>query len=109
MACCGFDVVAPPPKGVSARSPVVIAVTPYAEDGSSQDCFVTYSPDDPTGAPQPLHLQDRDSRLLFLAEFLESGIGAQSVPDRIKPQKRWRNNHWRRQEVIIIGRLQQPC
>jgi hypothetical protein len=25
-----------------------------------------------------------DSRLLFLAEFLESGIGAQRVPDRIE-------------------------
>ena len=25
------------------------------------------------------------SRLLFLAEFLESGIGAQRVPERIKP------------------------
>ena len=25
------------------------------------------------------------SRLLFLAEFLESGIGAQRIPDRIEP------------------------
>ena len=27
------------------------------------------------------------SRLLFLAEFLESGIGAQRVPLRIEPKK----------------------
>ncbi len=27
-------------------------------------------------------------------EFLESRIGAQRVPDRIEPQKRWRNGHW---------------
>jgi hypothetical protein len=31
------------------------------------------------------------SRLLFLAEFLESGIGAQQVPDRIEPKKGRRN------------------
>ena len=31
------------------------------------------------------------SRLLFLAEFLESGIGAQRVPDRIEPKKGRRN------------------
>ena len=29
--------------------------------------------------------------LLFLAEFLESGIGAQRVPDRIEPKKGRRN------------------
>jgi hypothetical protein len=28
-----------------------------------------------------------DSRLLFLAEFLESGIAAQRVPERIEPKK----------------------
>jgi hypothetical protein len=32
-----------------------------------------------------------DSRLLVLAEFLESGIAAQWVPDRIKPKKGRRN------------------
>jgi len=31
------------------------------------------------------------SRLLFLTEFLESGIGAQRVPDRIESKKGWRN------------------
>ena len=31
------------------------------------------------------------SRLLFLAEFLESGIAAQRVPDRIESKKGWRN------------------
>ena len=29
--------------------------------------------------------------LLFLAEFLESGIAAQRVPDRIESKKCWRN------------------
>ena len=29
--------------------------------------------------------------LLFLAEFLESGIGAQRIPDWIEPKKSWRN------------------
>jgi hypothetical protein len=36
-------------------------------------------------------LHAADSRLLFLAEFLESGIGAQGVPERIEPKKGWRN------------------
>ena len=31
------------------------------------------------------------SRLLFLAEFLESGIAAQRIPDRIESKKGWRN------------------
>ena len=31
---------------------------------------------------------------LFLAKFLESGIGAQRVPDRIEPKKGRRNGHW---------------
>ena len=31
------------------------------------------------------------SRLLFLAEFLESGFAAQRVPDRIESKKGWRN------------------
>ena len=34
------------------------------------------------------------SRLLFLAEFLESGIAAQRVPERIKPEKGRRNGRW---------------
>ena len=32
--------------------------------------------------------------LLFLAEFLESGIGAQRIPDRIEPKKGRRNGRW---------------
>jgi hypothetical protein len=31
------------------------------------------------------------SRLLFLAEFLENGIAAQRIPDRIESKKGWRN------------------
>jgi len=34
------------------------------------------------------------SVLLFLAEFLKSGIGAQRVPDRIEPKKGRRNGRW---------------
>ena len=44
------------------------------------------------------------SRLLFLAEFLENGIRAQRVPERIEPKKSWRNGCW----AIIpatVGRL----
>ena len=60
LAWSGFDVMAPPPEGVSARSPAVVTVTPHGEDGSTQDSFVTYSADGSAGAPQPpLHLQDR--------------------------------------------------
>ena len=33
------------------------------------------------------------SRLLFFAQFLESGISAQRVPNWIEPKKRWRNGH----------------
>ena len=36
----------------------------------------------------------RGSRLLFLAEFLESGIAAQRVPDRIEPKKGRRDGRW---------------
>jgi hypothetical protein len=39
-----------------------------------------------------------DSRLLFLAEFLESGIAAQRIPDRVEPKKGRRNG-------AVIGRL----
>ena len=35
-----------------------------------------------------------DLFLLFLAEFLESGIGAQRVPDRIEPKKGRRNGRY---------------
>src|SRR6476620_9194761 len=60
LAWGGFDVTAPPPEGVTCCSPVVVTVTPHAEDGSTQDSFVTYSADGSTGSPQPpLHLQDR--------------------------------------------------
>ena len=38
------------------------------------------------------------SRLLFLAEFLESGIAAQRIPDRVEPKKGRRNG-------AVIGRL----
>src|SRR5438477_12504193 len=41
VAWSGFDVMAPPPDGVSARSPTVITITPHAEDGSTLDSFVT--------------------------------------------------------------------
>ena len=41
--------------------------------------------------------------LLFLAEFLESGIGAQRVPDRIEPKKGRRNGRVVNQAVV--GRL----
>jgi hypothetical protein len=34
----------------------------------------------------------RDSVLLFLAQFLETGIGAQRVPDWVEPKKGWRNS-----------------
>src|SRR5437867_2111722 len=34
---------------------------------------------------------DSDSRLLFLAELLETRIGAQRIPEWIDPKKRWRN------------------
>ena len=34
------------------------------------------------------------SRLLFLAEFLESGIAAQRVPERIEPKKGRRKGKW---------------
>ena len=32
--------------------------------------------------------------LLFLAEFLEAWIGAQRIPERIEPKKRWRDGRW---------------
>jgi len=35
----------------------------------------------------PLDKRFRVSRLLFLAEFLESGIGAQRVPQRVESKK----------------------
>jgi hypothetical protein len=44
------------------------------------------------------------SRLLFLAEFLESGVGAQRVPERIEPKKGRRNSR-RAVNPAIIGRL----
>ena len=43
--------------------------------------------------------------LLFLAEFLESGIAAQRVPERIKPKKGRRNRRWACKTVTLIGRL----
>ena len=43
------------------------------------------------------------SRLLFLAEFLESGIAAQRIPDRIESKKGWRNG--RPAGIRGIGRL----
>jgi len=43
------------------------------------------------------------SRLLFLAQFLKSGIGAQRVPDRIEPNKGRRNGPWI--NPAIVGRL----
>ena len=43
------------------------------------------------------------SRLLFLAEFLESRIGAQRVPERIKPKRSRRNG--RAVTVATMGRL----
>ena len=51
------------------------------------------------------------SRLLFLAEFLESGIGAQLVPDRIEPESRaialadWSNGQPRANLLINGFRL----
>ena len=42
--------------------------------------------------------------LLFFAEFLESRIAAQRVPERIEPKERWRNRY-RVIKVAIIGRL----
>jgi hypothetical protein len=44
------------------------------------------------------------SRLLFLAELLESGIAAQGVPDRIEPKKGRRNGRWV-VKPATIGRL----
>src|SRR6266496_1309904 len=40
------------------------------------------------------------SRLLFLAEFLKSGIGAQRVPERIEPKKGRRKGKWVHRAVI---------
>lgn len=60
LAWSGFDVVAPPPENVSARSPAVVTITPHAQGGSTLESFVTYSVDGSAGASQPpLHLQDR--------------------------------------------------
>ena len=33
-------------------------------------------------------------RLLFLAEFLETRIGAQGIPERVEPKKGRRNGRW---------------
>ena len=41
--------------------------------------------------------------LLFFAEFLESGISAQRIPERIEPEKSWRNG--RPPSIRGIGRL----
>ena len=51
-----------------------------------------------------VHFVEEALRLVFLAEFLESGIAAQRVPDRIEPKKGRSNGRW---EVIParIGRL----
>jgi hypothetical protein len=42
-------------------------------------------------------------RLLFLAEFLESGLGAQRIPERVKPKKGRRNDRW--VKPTVKGRL----
>ena len=41
------------------------------------------------------------SRLFFLAKFLESGIGAQRVPERIEPKKGRGNRCWGVNETTI--------
>jgi len=43
----------------------------------------------------------RGRRLLFLTEFLKSGIVAQRVPDWIEPEKSWRNGHYTGNPAII--------
>jgi hypothetical protein len=54
-------------------------------------------------APNPSRTPDL--RLLFLAEFLESGVAAQRVPEWVESQKRRRNHNWRRKKGDIIGRF----
>jgi hypothetical protein len=39
--------------------------------------------------------------LLFLAELLESGIGAQRIPDWIEPKKGRRNERWAVKPAVI--------
>ena len=41
--------------------------------------------------------------LLFLAEFLESGIAAQRVPERIEPKKGRCNRRWPRKAQLLYG------
>ena len=52
------------------------------------------NPDRSSVGIQRLTANRAGSRLLFLAEFLESGIAAQRVPERIEPKKGWRNGRW---------------
>lgn len=60
LAWSGFDVVAPIPANIHARSPMVVSLTPYRKDGTQIDSFVTYSVDEAAPQPQPpIHLQDR--------------------------------------------------
>jgi len=46
-----------------------------------------------------------ESRLLFLAEFLESGIGAQRIPDWVEPKKGGSNDNWRNPHPAFIRGL----
>jgi hypothetical protein len=72
------------------------------------DCSLASSPRRaPRGRPYRFVLSVRSVVKLFrlfLAEFLESGIGAQRVPDRIKPKKGRRNRRWH-VNVAMIGRF----
>ena len=52
-----------------------------------------YNPDRSPFEIQRLTEIAQGSRLLFLAQFLESGIAAQRVPERIEPKKGWRSGH----------------
>ena len=45
------------------------------------------------------------SVLLFLAEFLESGIGAQRIPDWVEPKKGGSNDNWRNPHPAFIRGL----
>src|SRR5262245_6611387 len=59
-------------------------------------CFATTSC---AGGSNIIEEPAEASRLLFLAEFLESGIAAQKIPLRVEPEKRGR-------KAVIIRNLQ---
>ena len=71
----------------------VEATVPAAKRCVLQEAGDTPATGDVTSARSP---QRRRVKLflLFLAEFLESGIAAQRIPERIEPKKGRRNGRW---------------